>query len=376
MLKSLAATLVFASGLAVSAPALAAPNDYSKDENWLCRPGRKDACAVDQSTTIVAANGDLMREDFKADPKAPIDCFYVYPTVSTDPGGNSDMVIDHAERRVVEQQLARFGAKCRLFAPMYRQITLEALRSNMMGKPIPMDPQLGFNDVRDAWADYLKRDNGGRGVVLIGHSQGARVLQGLLRDEAAMTPAKGRIVSALILGMNTPVGADKTFASLPPCTAASQTGCYVSYVSFREVAPPPANSRFGRATEPGMTAACVNPAALGGGSAPLKAYLTNGSTTAPNVWVKPEKKIDTPFVAVPGLLTGTCVEKDGASYLSVKVNADPADPRTDVLTGDVIANGKVLDDWGLHLIDVNLTMGNLVEIVGAQGAAWGHKGHH
>src|SRR6266550_7148735 len=67
-------------------------NDYSKSESWLCRPGRQDACAVDLTTTIVAANGKLTREKWASNPKAPIDCFYVYPTVSNDPTGNSDMV--------------------------------------------------------------------------------------------------------------------------------------------------------------------------------------------------------------------------------------------------------------------------------------------
>ena len=32
----------------------------------------------------------------------------------------------------------------------------------------------------------------------------------------------------------------------------------------------------------------------------------------------------------------------------------------------MIVNGKVLPDWGLHLIDANLAMGNLVDIVRAQ----------
>src|SRR5882724_89626 len=63
-------------------------NDYSKPENWLCRPDikdrNKDACATDMSTTIVAANGKLTTETWAANPKAPIDCFYVYPTVSND----------------------------------------------------------------------------------------------------------------------------------------------------------------------------------------------------------------------------------------------------------------------------------------------------
>ena len=58
----------------------ATPNDYTKDENWLCRPGRTDACTADQTATVIQANGSTSVETFKADPNAPIDCFYVYPT--------------------------------------------------------------------------------------------------------------------------------------------------------------------------------------------------------------------------------------------------------------------------------------------------------
>src|SRR5262245_19409732 len=61
------------------------PNDYSDPKTWLCRPSGKDACAIDKTTTIVATNGKLTRETWSADPKAPIDYFYVYPTISTDP---------------------------------------------------------------------------------------------------------------------------------------------------------------------------------------------------------------------------------------------------------------------------------------------------
>src|SRR6185369_4996733 len=74
-----------------ASPAAATRNDYAKAESWLCRPGRQDACAVDLTTTVVAASGKLTREDWAADPKAPIDCFYVYPTVSYDQTPNSDM---------------------------------------------------------------------------------------------------------------------------------------------------------------------------------------------------------------------------------------------------------------------------------------------
>jgi hypothetical protein len=124
-----------------------------------------------------------------------------------------------------------------------------------------------------------------------------------------------------------------------------------------------------------MTAACTNPAALGGGKAPLRAYLGNGaaiasSSVAPPTWVKGKANPTTPFVAVPGLLTGECVSKDGFSYLQVHVNADPADPRTDEIAGDVVNSGVVLKDWGLHLIDANVAMGDLVDVVGQQSKAY------
>src|SRR5215213_1124202 len=90
-----------------AAPAQFTPNDYKDDKTWLCRPGRKgDACDVDLTTTVIAADGTMTRETWAADPKAAIDCFYVYPTVSTDPGTNSDMTADPAEINVVLQQFA------------------------------------------------------------------------------------------------------------------------------------------------------------------------------------------------------------------------------------------------------------------------------
>src|SRR5271169_5213844 len=87
-------------------PAATAKNDYGDGANWLCRPGRQDACAVDLSTTVISASGELTRENWAADPDAPIDCFYVYPTISNDPGGNSDMIPGPEEKAVVRTQFA------------------------------------------------------------------------------------------------------------------------------------------------------------------------------------------------------------------------------------------------------------------------------
>jgi Protein of unknown function (DUF3089) len=360
-------------------PSAASKNDYSKAETWLCRPGRQDACAVDMTTTVVAANGKMTRETWKSNPQAPIDCFYVYPTVSNDPTPNSDMTAGPEELSVIRQQFARFSSVCRVYAPLYRQVTLTALRAGIAGKPMAVDRALGYNDVVDAWKYYLEHDNQGRGVVLIGHSQGSGVLTQLIRNEIDGKPVQERLISAMLLGTNlaVPKGKDVggVFQHVPLCHAATQTGCVIAYASFRANVPPPANSRFGRVQGDGMMAACVNPAALAGGSGELHAYLAAGrgivsSAAEPKPWVTPPQPVTTPFVSVPGLLTAECVANDKGSYLAVTVHGDPADPRTDDIVGDVMVNGQVLADWGLHLIDANLAMGNLIDIVRQQGKAY------
>ena len=361
------------------AQSTAEKNDYSKPDSWLCRPGRTDACSVDLTTTVVEATGKMTREAFTADPKAPIDCFYVYPTVSLDKTPNSDMIAGPEENNVVRSQLARFGSACRIYAPLYRQITLTALRSAMSGTAMTgIDRMLAYNDVKDAWNYYLEHENQGRGVVLIGHSQGSGVLTQLIRNEIDGKPVQERLISALLLGtsLSVPRGKDVggAFQHIPLCKTATQVGCAIAYASFRANVPPPANSRFGRVAAENMVAACVNPAELSGDKGTLHAYLSARQITSasaePKPWVNPPKAVDTPFVSVPGLLTAKCVSDDKFSYLAVTVHGNAEDPRLDDIAGDVVTNGQVQQDWGLHLIDVNLAIGNLVDIVKSESKAY------
>jgi hypothetical protein len=360
------------------------PNDYSDPKTWLCRPGGKDACAIDHTTTIVAADGKLTRETWTADPKAPIDCFYVYPTVSTDPTPNSDMTADPAETNVIRQQFARFASKCLPYAPMYRQVTLAGLRRMLApGAAVTLDQGLQYDDVKDAFNYYLQHDNKGRGFVLVAHSQGSFILNRLIREEIDGKPIQSRMLSAILLGTTiaVPKGKDVggSFQHVPLCRSASQIGCVITFASFRSTLPPPANTLFGKVPDANMTAACTNPAALAGGSGDLHAYLdrtgrTITSTVPTKPWVTPEQPIDTPFVSVPGLLTAKCSSNDNASgYLEITVNGNPSDPRADDITGDIGVGTNVLANWGLHLIDVNLAMGNLLDIVAAETKAYQTK---
>lgn len=373
-------------------------NDYSRGDSWLCRPGRQDACAIDLTTTVISAQGHLTRENWSADRAAPVDCFYVYPTISADTTPNSGMVPGAGEKNIVSAQFARFASKCRPFAPMYRQITLAALGAEFSGKAVG-DSALAYNDIRDAWQYYLAHDNNGRGVVLIGHSQGAIILAHLMQEEIDGTPVQSRIVSALLLGTRLPVPKGKdvggAFRHIPLCRSRDQAGCVVTYASFRANLPPPADALFGtlaiyqptltwaavQPADPGTTAdmiaACTNPAVLSGASGALHSYFPADWSTvllgpAANIqpWVKPPQTITTPFVSVPGMLSAECLLNEHGSYLAITVRSDSADKRATDIAGDIMANNQPLVAWGLHVIDVELTMGNLIDLVGRQSAAY------
>jgi hypothetical protein len=358
--------------------------DYADPALWLCRPDLKDnRCKVDLDATVVAPSGKMTVERYAPAKDPKIDCFYVYPTVSNDPGWISDFSPNADEWDVVRLQFARFGSACRQFAPLYRQGTLRRLRfpgggPKPEGDPPPPDFG-GYSDVVDAWNWYLAHENHGRGVVLIGHSQGTVMLTKLIAEEIDGKPTQKQLVSALLMGglVMAPPGKDVggSFRSVPLCRSAAQIGCVITYVTFRDRLPPPASSRFGKARD-GLRAACVNPASLGGGKGEPESYfVTNGFLNGsggdiPPEWVRPARPIKTFFVKAPGLVSTECVTSGDFDYLALHVNAVPADPRTDELGGQIIRHTGVDLSWGLHLLDVDHSIGTLTRIVRKQGEAY------
>ncbi|MEA3004021.1 MAG: hypothetical protein QOH81_2809 [Sphingomonadales bacterium] len=378
MLSALVAAFLAVAPAAAQEPAPAAAPDYPNAANWLCRPGRDDACSKPLPTTALNPNGYGSTGLVKPAAAPKIDCFYVYPTVSRDPGDNSDLVPGTEEQAAAWVQFARYGTICRTFAPLYRQATLAALRKAMSGAPVARNFDLAYADVLAAWRHYLAHDNRGRPFVLIGHSQGSVMLERLIAEEVEKGPAASLMLSAVIAGFNVEVPEGRlvggTFKKTPLCSGAGETGCVLTWVSFRAESPPPEPSFFGRAAGPGMTVGCTNPARLGAdGAAPLDSYWYAGPSAAnsqsPIAWSS-EGAPPTPFLRTEGLASGACVHRGAIGYFAISVNGDPKDKRTDAIPGDVVILGQRLAGWGLHLADMSLPMGDVIRLIEAQRDAW------
>ncbi len=346
---------------------------------WLCSPSLKsDPCRPSLATTQISPSGAILGSTQVTAAKKPaFDCFYVYPTVSNQPAPEATKRIDPEERSIALYQASRYSQDCRVYAPMYRQVTIQGLLN-----PKTVTPKMqatGYADVLAAWRDYLKHDNKGRGVVLIGHSQGSFVLRRLIAKEIDPKPAiRRQLISAILLGGNVLVkkGSDRggDFKNIRACRSAKQLGCVVAFSTFN--ATPPANSLFGRTDVKisGLTPTaskdvevlCTNPAALGGGSAPLDSIYPT-TPFAPGTAIGslvpligfPVPAVSTQWLEAKGAYTGRCSAEGGAHVLRIAgVDGAP------VL--------KALADatWGLHLADANIALGNLTALVESQAKAY------
>lgn len=376
-LLSFAAVALSATAQAAPPPPVAIkPANYETEANWLCLPGRKDVCSTPLSTTVLNPNGYGATSLSAVAKHAPIDCFYVYPTVSNDQGLNSDLTAGREEKLAAEAQFARFASVCRPFAPTYRQMTVAAIAAYSAGADIRLPAAIAYEDVNAAWQTYLVKYNKGRPFVLIGHSQGSLMLQMLIAREIERHPAvAARMKLAIIPGYDVLVPQGRlvggTFKSTPLCSRSGETRCVMTWTSFRENNVPPSGALFGIADKPGMTVGCVNPALPGSrGWVRLDSYwFTHSSYPVPGgpiTWSS-EGAPPTPYLRTEGLVSGKCINEGERGYLWIHTNADPNDKRTDRIGGEVAVFGMFLPGWGMHLADLAVAQGDLIREVGLLG---------
>jgi hypothetical protein len=327
--------------------------DYSVVAHWVCRPEANIPCTTSLDAVVQLADGSTEAQPFTPNANPAIDCFYVYPTVSEEQTEFADLTDSPIIQAVARQQVGRLSSRCRVFAPIYRQVTNYGLSHG--GSEGAGDPPM--EDVQSAWDYYMQHDNKGRGVVIIGHSQGTILLQRLIAQSIDGTATQALLVSAFLAGnpsLAVPPGGvvGGTFTHIPTCSSAAQVGCvYVwgSYLVGDTSAPP----IFGQARGDGLASACVNPAAPAGGSAMLKVYYPGAN---PPAWVE-----------AIGQVTGECqMDSSGANTFVVTVLPGQfAAKLTSILKAEEIAPG-----WGVHPFDIPLVQGNMLDVLDAEIATW------
>jgi hypothetical protein len=336
---------------------------------WLCRPGiaaSSNPCLYNPSSTSVSASGAKTVNAGSASVGKPVDCFYVYPTVSTQPRANANLRIQKTELDAAVAQASRFSSVCNVWAPMYRQRTASSIASGLGADKAAA--AIAYASLVHGWDDYLSHYNDGRPIVFIGHSQGAAILIQLLRSQVDPNPAlRKRLVSAIILGGNVDVPVGKlvggSFQHIPACSSEHEYGCVIAYSSFPSE--PPANSLFGRPGQgvslqwgetatTGLQVVCVIPAALSGGAADLDSYFLTLTSPTPGV--------TTGWVEYPGRYRAQCETAGDAAWLNV-VPASASDVRPAI-------SETLGPTWGYHVDDVNLALGDLVRDVAEMELAY------
>ena len=371
------AIALMGAALAPAGAGASAPAQDSSPTVWLCRPGlANNPCESDLTTTEIEPDGSQKVVRAARARRPPVDCFYVYPSVSAQPTLNANLNVDPELTAVAEAQASRFSQACRVFAPVYPQLTVVA--TGATGDQSAAARAAAYDGVLSAWRDYLAHDNKGRGVVFIGHSQGAGMLTQLLRTQIDPNPRlRHRLVSALLLGGNLTVAAGRDsggdFQNIPACRGRDQTGCVVAYSSFDQ--PPPPNSVFGRVGGTmsartgegrGLKVLCVNPAAPRGGTGTLEPYHRTAPIPGPIGAIQgPLPSAATPWVRYPGRYTAKCESKNGATWLQLTDVAEPSDQPGPFQPSPILG-----PTWGLHIEDVNIALGDLVDLVRSQAAAY------
>jgi len=337
---------------------------------WLCRPGQaNDPCTASLDTTVVEPDGHRHVIDYEDAKDPPVDCFYVYPNISHQLGNNTDLQVDPQETAIAQLEASPFSQVCRVFAPMYRSDTGQATGTASQTAA----SRVASASVVSAWNDYLTHYNDGRGIVLIGHSEGSGQLAQLLAEHVDQVPSvRSRFVSAILTGADLLVY--KTgfgpFKTIGPCTSVTQTGCVVGYNAYTQT--PQSDAIFGKPSTPefhglAVEDVCTNPTSLEGGTGQLiSLYRTQlatedvaGSSSEGILQSNPPTS-STPWIEYDDGYNATCVLTNSGYHVLIvhRVGRVP----TLTATPD--------SAWGLHVDDPNLAIGNLVELIRSESSVY------
>ncbi len=199
--------------------------DYSKLEDWAAHPAKED-------------KGDMTPDKIGIKKEMEADVFFVYPTIYYGDKGETKWnapITDAKFNKKVDESTIQFQASAfnqagNLYAPRYRQAHINAYWHEDKASAKKAF-ELAYEDVKTAFAYYLKNHNQGRPIILASHSQGTNHTEHLLKDFFDETALRSQLVAAYLVGMPIKKNAFKT---IPPCMNEDELGCFVSWRTYKK----------------------------------------------------------------------------------------------------------------------------------------------
>ena len=172
---------------------------------------------------------------FELSPEKDVDVFLICPTVDTKSETNSFDLNDKLKGRFVnalDMEKGIYEETGRLFSPYYRQMSINAYT-------LPADgyeraKQTAYADVAASFRWYLENENGGRGLILAGFSQGAEMCLELLKefyggDSAEAAKLRDGLITVYALGWTVTKEMTEAYPQIVPAAGELDVGTVVSF---------------------------------------------------------------------------------------------------------------------------------------------------
>jgi hypothetical protein len=208
---------------------LPAAPDYTSLDMWAAHPEKEDT-ADETPGKKQLIDGQM---------NAKVDVFFVYPTIyagKQNPSNpwNADVydmsLNEKIDNSTIKNQASVFNGSAKVYAPRYRQAHLQVYYvKDAVIKSTALD--YAYEDVKAAFKYYLENYNNNRPFIIASHSQGTSHAARLVKEMIEGTSLQERMVAAYLVGM--PLKKDM-YEQITPCEEASQTGCWISWNTFRE----------------------------------------------------------------------------------------------------------------------------------------------
>ena len=164
-----------------------------------------------------------------------VDVFLICPTVDTRSETNSFDLNEKLKAKFVnalDMEKGIYEEAGRMFSPYYRQMSMNAYKLTETERSAAQE--IAYEDVSAAFRWYLDHENGGRGLILAGFSQGSQMCLELMKeyyggDGAEAKALRENLVAVYALGWSVTEDVTAAYPQIVPAAGETDTGVVVSF---------------------------------------------------------------------------------------------------------------------------------------------------